>query len=143
MEEKPDQAMLSQYILSFDGVEMTEALGYKFFFYKDERVLAFATLALTDNQYEQVSNLNRPGVYRLNIGLTRATFDALFGSHNPDLNAYDFTELDKLMPHPDYAAQSFVCVLNPENTWEKVKELLQEAYQQAVRRYLRKEAANP
>lgn len=143
MEEKPDQAMLSQYILSFDGVEMTEALGYKFFFYKDERVLAFATLALTDNQYEQVSNLNRPGVYRLNIGLTRATFDALFGSHNPDLNAYDFTELDKLMPHPDYAAQSFVCVLNPEKTWEKVKELLQEAYQQAVRRYLRKETANP
>ncbi|MCW5878490.1 MAG: hypothetical protein KIS80_06450 [Anaerolineales bacterium] len=137
-----DQVALSEHILSFDGVEMTEAMGYKFFFYKDERLLAFATLALTDNPYEQVSNLSRPGVFRLNIGLTRATFEALFGSHQLDLSAYDFAALDRIMPHPDYAAQSFVCVLNPAVTWGKVQELLAEAYQQAVRRYLRKEASS-
>lgn len=42
------------------------------------------------------------------------------------------------MPHPDYAAQSFACVLNPQATWEQVEDLLQEAYAQAVRRYQRK-----
>lgn len=74
-----DESSVSETLLAFEGVEMTEALGYKFFFYRDERVLAFATLALTDNEYEHISNLSRPGIYRLNIGLTRQTFEALFG----------------------------------------------------------------
>ncbi len=47
----------------------------------------------------------------------------------------DFTALDRLMPHPAYARQFWVCVLNlrPE-TFEEVKPLLAEAYARAVTR---------
>lgn len=127
---------ITRYILdTFEGVETTENLGYTFFFYGSDRMLPFATIASTGNSYEAVSNLDRPGVYRLNIGVSRQTFQSLFGGSKVDLNAYDFTALDAIMPHPDYAAQNYVCVLNPgETTFEKVRDLLAEAYDLAVRR---------
>ena len=44
------------------------------------------------------------------------------------------------MPHPDYAAQYFVCVLNPgETTFGKVQALLAEAYDLAVRRHSKRQ----
>jgi hypothetical protein len=92
-------------------------------------------------EYDRVSNLDRPGVYRLNIGVSRSTFRSLFGSARVDLGACDFTALDTLMPHPDDAAQSYLCVLNPsEETFQKLQPLLAEAYQLAVRRAARKPA---
>ena len=48
---------------------------------------------------------------------------------------YDFTALDTLMPHPEYAPQWWVCVLSPsDTTFEQVKPLLAEAYAIAARR---------
>jgi hypothetical protein len=39
------------------------------------------------------------------------------------------------MPHPDYAPQSFICVLNPSAaTFVQVRQLLAEAYARAVTR---------
>jgi hypothetical protein len=39
------------------------------------------------------------------------------------------------MPHPVYAPQSYVSVLNPgPSTFERIKPLLEEAYAAAVRR---------
>ncbi len=57
------------------GVETTTNLGYTFFFYGAERMLPFATIASSDNAYEQIAQLDRPGVYRLNIGLWRSLRD--------------------------------------------------------------------
>ena len=79
-------------------------------------------------------------MFRLNIGLSRETFQALFGhppGGQPDPGAgYDFAALDRLMPHPVYAPQSWVCVLNPSaETFEAVRPLLAEAYERAVRRH--------
>jgi predicted DNA-binding protein (MmcQ/YjbR family) len=55
-----------------------------------------------------------------------------------DVSSYDFTALDVIMPHPDYAPQHFICVLSPgEATSEKIRSLLAEAYDIAVRRYTR------
>jgi hypothetical protein len=106
------------------------------FFYGADHRLPFATIASTDNEYEHVSQLDRPGVYRLNIGVSPQTFQALFGSGRVDIGSYDFTALDTIMPHPDYAPQSFICVLNPgEATFEQqVRPLLAEAYARAVER---------
>jgi hypothetical protein len=43
------------------------------------------------------------------------------------------------MPHPEYAAQHFVCVLNPsDTTLETVRALLAEAYELAVLRHARR-----
>jgi len=135
-----DETTIAQYITgTFAGVETTTAFGYTFFFYRAERRLPFATIASTDNEYERISNLDRPGVFRLNIGVSKQTFQSLFGAHKVDVNAYDFTALDTLMPHPDYAAQSWLCVLSPSDaTWSQVQEMLAEAYDIAVRRQARR-----
>jgi hypothetical protein len=49
------------------------------FFYKSDRKLSFATMIASDYEYDHVSNLNRPGVFRLNLGVSKETFQALFG----------------------------------------------------------------
>ncbi len=136
-----DETTIAEYIAgSFAGVETTDALGYKFFFYGPDRMLPFATLATADNPGDRASNLDRPGVFRLNIGVSRQTFQSLFGASKVDVSAYDFTVLDKIMPHPDYAAQYYVCVLNPsETTFETVQTLLAEAYDLAVRRHSKRQ----
>lgn len=132
-----DESFITNYITStFENVESTVNMGYTFFFYRDDHMHAFATIASNGNEYEQVSKLERPGVYRLNIGVNRETFHSLFGKGKIDLSPYDFTALDTIMPHPDYSSQFFICVLSPsEATFEKIKPLLAEAYDVAMKRY--------
>jgi hypothetical protein len=73
--------------------------------------------------------------FRLNIGVSKPTFQSLFGTDKVDVSAYDFTALDTIMPHPDYAAQSWLCVLNPsDTTFLNLPPLLSEAYELAVKR---------
>src|SRR5690606_13205540 len=92
--------------------------------------------------FDNASQLNRPGVFRLNIGVGRDTFRALFGdppSGDATANTdYDFAALDRLMPHPVYAPQWWVCVLNPSpETFDAVKPLLAEAHGKVATRYAR------
>lgn len=136
-----DESASNQYITAtFADVETTTAYDYTFFFYRSERMLPFATLATVDHEYDRVSNLNRPGVFRLNIGVRKPTFQSLFGTGTVDLSAYDFSTLDTIMPHPDYAPQSWICVLNPSEYtfYHTVQPFLAEAYELAVQRYLRR-----
>jgi hypothetical protein len=126
-----------EYIMkTFPDVETTQAYGYDMFFYRTDRKLSFATLISEDYDYDHVSNLNRPGVYRLNVGVSKQTFESLFGKSDVNLEEYDFTAVDKIMPHPEYAQYHFVCVLSPsDETFEKVRPLLAEAYEIAARRF--------
>jgi hypothetical protein len=68
----------------------------------------FATIVWSD-AFDQASNLSRPNVFRVNIGVSRATFERLVGS----VTAPDHTALDTLLPHPVYAPQHWVSILNP------------------------------
>jgi hypothetical protein len=83
--------------------------------------------------FDNTSQLQRADVFRLNIGVSRDTFRALFGSpagedSRTDID-HDFAALDRLMPHPVYARQAWLCVLNPRaETFDTVKPLLAEAY---------------
>lgn len=131
-----DEAVIIDYIQStFEGVQVSNNFGYTFFFYGDDHRLGFITIANSDNEYDRVSNLDREGVYRLNIGVSRQTFQSLFGSNKIDVSSYDFTVLDTIMPHPDYAPQSYICILNPtETTFAELKPLLAEAYEIAQKR---------
>ena len=135
-----NEASVADYITkTFLGVETITNFGYTFFFYGSDHRLPFATLASSDNDYERISNLDRPGVFRLNIGVSKETFQSLFGTAKVDVSSYDFTVLDAIMPHPDYAQQYFICVLSPsEATFERVRTLLAEAYDIAVRRHTRR-----
>lgn len=118
----------------------TEGIGSgdTFFIYDPDRnlpdrwQLPFATIVTKDyGDFDNASNLNRDGVFRLNVGVGRETFRSLFG----DGGTYDFTALDRLMPHPVYARQSWVCILNPSaETFERMKPLLREAYEIAIAR---------
>ena len=133
-----ESAVVDYITTTFPGIETTTAFGYTFFFYRSERKLPFATLSSSDQEYDRISNLDRPGVFRLNIGINKQTFQSLFGTAKVDVNSYDFTALDVIMPHPEYAKQHFICVLSPsEATFEKIRPLLAEAYDIAVRRYTR------
>ena len=143
-----DERLVSDHILaSFPGVETATSAPYTFFFYGAERLLPFATLATADSEFDNVSDLDRPGVYRLNIGVGLETYRALCGPEKPRLGPggrlegeHDFTRLDQLMPHPFYAPQSWVCILNPGSRTleEVVQPLLQEAYDRAVARAKRR-----
>ncbi len=131
-----ESAVVDYITKTFSGVEVTTSFGYTLFFYRSDRKLPFATLVSSDYDYDRVSNLDRPGVFRLNIGISKQTFQSLFGTSQVDVNSYDFTALDVIMPHPHYAQQHFICVLSPgEATFESVRPLLAEAYDIAVRRY--------
>jgi hypothetical protein len=116
------------------------AAGDTFFSYDPEgnldpkRRFPFATIVTKDyGDFDRASNLDRPGVFRLNIGVSRETFRARFGAVNTGL---DFSVLDQLIPHPVYAPQSWVSVLNPsDETFEAIQPLLAEAYDLAVQRH--------
>jgi hypothetical protein len=133
-----------QYITgTFEGVETQTVSDNTFFFYASERMFPFTTL-VTNDDYEQVSNLNRPGVFRLNIGVSKQTFQALFGTQRfgseEDTTVYDFAALDQVMPHPVYGKMYWVGILNPSpKTFQTVVQpLLAEAYDMAVKKYLKK-----
>jgi hypothetical protein len=145
-----DSKSVVQYITTIlKGVDTTEAFGYTFFFYNPGRQLPaekrfpFATLITQDNEHDRVSNLTRPGAFRLNIGVKRQTYQALLGEP-PKLGAagiiegnHDFTLLDTILPHPHYAPQSWICVVSPsDQTFEiKIRPLLNEAHAMAVKRF--------
>jgi hypothetical protein len=102
------------------------------------RRMPFATIVTKDYAgFDEASRLNRPGVFRLNIGVKRDTFRARFGTPVGGAATgadHDFAALDRLMPHPAYGEQWWVCVLNPSpETFDAVKPLLADAYAKAVR----------
>jgi hypothetical protein len=139
-----DEASITQYITgTFEGIDAVVADGNTFFFYDPDRNVApdrrfpFVTL-VTNDQYDTASNLRRPGVFRLNIGVSKATFGALFPPEpSPPREegvgtVHDFTALDQIMPHPVYGKMCWICVLNPSpTTFERVQPLLAESYQRA------------
>ena len=114
------------------------AWGDTFFIYDPERNFEgtrrfpFATIVTKDyGDFDNASNLNREDVFRLNIGVSKETFRALF----PNDGDHDFTALDVLLPHPVYAQNHWVSVLNPsDETFARLEPLVAEAYAIAVRR---------
>lgn len=101
-----DQESLRRAIAGMEGVAVDEAMDAFFFFYDPEGInpanqtYPFATL-VTTAAHDQASDLDRPGVYRLNVGVSRGTYRSLF----PADAEHDFTTLDRLMPHPVSAAR--------------------------------------
>jgi Family of unknown function (DUF6194) len=113
------------------------AWGDTFFFYDPGGVAhrtPFATIVVKDYPgWDEASNVNRPGVFRLNLAPGKAAFDRLFAA-----GEYDYTALDKLFPHPVYADQHWVSVLNPDTTEDQVKDLFRQARDLAQARHERR-----
>jgi hypothetical protein len=145
---------MKRYICAtFDGVRTAENAGDTFFLYDPdgdlppERQFPFVTI-VTGDRYDTVSDLDRPGAYRVNVGLTTATYTEMFGAPPTGRDAdgvlhtgYDYAALDTLMPHPVYASQHWVCVVNPgPATLESVRMLIAEAHEFAARKYANQQA---
>ena len=144
---------LKRRIVAFDGVTTVENLGDTFFTYDpgrdlpQDRWLPFATLVTGDN-YDAVSDLTRRGAFRINIGVTKATYVRLLGTPPLERDEQgllktdaDFTATDVVLPHPFYANQYWLCVVNPgPQTSAAVGELLDEAYAFAVRKHTNQQA---
>ena len=125
----PDPEAISRFIReSWPETDMVEALGAAFFSLDAEKHWPnFATIVTTDEHDEGTpSNLSRPGVFRLNIGVGRTTFERLVGS----MSKPDYAAFDRVLPHPVYAKQLWISILNPSDTTfrEVVIPLLTEAH---------------
>ncbi|MET7330088.1 DUF6194 family protein [Nonomuraea sp. NPDC005650] len=117
------------------------AWGDTFFFYDPEGTLEahprqpFATIVIKDYpDWDTVSDLNRPGVFRLNIAIGRAAMERLVGD-DPDV---DYTAEDRVVPHPKYATQGWIAIVSPG---EQARPLLTEAHARAVARHRPRKAS--
>ena len=129
---------IHRYILkTYPDTEVAAIEGGTFYSCDPANFPNFATV-VTSDAFDDASNLTREGAYRLNIGLSRDSFQKLVG----DQEAPDYTALDRLMPHPVYAKQHYVSVLNPSaRTFEDVvKPLLEEAHARTAAQYARRQA---
>jgi len=126
-----DEAAIIDYIReTYPDVDILTAGSGTFFSLDPEKHWPnFATL-VTSDEYDSASNLNRPGIHRLNIGVSRSTFDRLVRS----MPEPDYTALDRVLPHPVYAAQHWLSILNPSDaSFESiVKPLLDEAHERVA-----------
>jgi hypothetical protein len=84
---------------SYPGLLLLDTYGEKSFFYNPDKF----------------SFLNRDGVYRLNLGISKQSYEKLFGEKPKRPlkggfvdTGHDFTQLDILTPHPIYALVTLV-----------------------------------
>ena len=125
----PDPEAIKRTILeTWPETDVVEALDAKFFSLDpDKHWPNFATIVTTDEHDEGApSNLARPGVFRLNVGVSRATFERLVGS----MTEPAYAEFDRILPHPVYAKQLWISILNPTDATfgDVVVPLLTEAH---------------
>ena len=110
----PDPEAITQILLRrYPETIVAQAMGATFFSLDESHWPNYATIVTTDEHDEGApSNLTaRPGTFRLNIGVGRETFERLAGGEmDPDFGAYD-----RIVPHPVYAKQRWVSILNPSD----------------------------
>ena len=140
-----DARTIAQWIRAeLAGLDIVDTPDTSYYFYDPQRDTPhdkrqpFATI-VHSNAHDTASALDRPGVYRLNLGVRRETYREMFGPEpawstdgSPVATGHDFTRLDTLLPHPVYAPLSWISILSPSaGSWPRVQELLREAHAKA------------
>ena len=110
--EGPDPDAIVRYLLeTYPETDVVEAMHAWFFSLDpDKHWPNYATL-VTTNEHDDASDLDRPGAFRLNLGVDRATFERVASADE----APDFTAMDRLLPHPVYGQQLWISILNPSH----------------------------
>ena len=122
------------------------AWGDSFFYYDPDldipdESFPFATIVTKDYPgFDEASNVNRPDVFRLNVSVGRRRFAELFGhqpaQHGEHSAAFDYAAMDTVFPHPVYAKQGWVSMLNPgERTSDQARALITESHRRAAARH--------
>lgn len=124
-----DEGAVIEYIVTtFPDLQCEVVQGNWFFFRGADRNVPAITL-MSNDAFDTYSDLGRPSVYRLNIGVSSDTFDRLIPG-SARTSAVDYTESDRILAHPEYGGAKWVCVVSPsEDTFaETVRPLLAEAH---------------
>lgn len=111
----------------------------------------FSTIKQKDGAHDRASALDRGGLWRVNFGLPKGDFAALFCAPPARPVAggvvagpWDFTALDVLTPHPVYGWMGWVAILNPSvDSMARLRQLIVLAHGkalQAAQKRLAKEA---
>jgi hypothetical protein len=93
--------------------DVVQALNAWFFSLDPEKHWPNYATVVTTDEHDEASNLSRQGAFRVNMGVDRETFErvAAEAGTNPD-----YTAFDRVLPHPVYAAQRWICIVNPSET---------------------------
>ena len=87
----------------------------------------FATIVTHDTPgWDEVSHLDRPDAFRLNLHVGRTHVPAISDDN-------DFSRSDTILPHPQYAAQGWVAIVNPGDR-DQVAQMASLAHQRAAAR---------
>lgn len=135
---------------NYSGLRCIATYEESSFFYNPtgqlKRGVYFTTIKESDGPNDKAGQLDRPGVYRLSIGVGKSAYRKLFGEpparpakgERVDL-PLDFTAQNVCLPHPIYAWMSWVAINSPaEDQLPVIRELLNLAYQRAVHNFARK-----
>lgn len=146
--------IVEKIVNDFEGVRPKSSWGETSLFYNPGKLLPngvyFCTLKEKNGENDKASDLDRESIFRLSIGISKATYEKYFGSR-PKRPAkggiidteHDFAALNELMPHPIYGWMSWVQVLSPsESKFESILPLIAEAHSNAVIKYSKKIANN-
>ena len=129
----PDPDEITAWITdTYPDTVVGRAMGATFFSLDPSQWPNFATIVTTDeHDIGAPSDLARDGVFRLNIGVGRETFERLVASATDP----DYAALDTIIPHPVYAKQRWIAILNPSRvTFDHVvKPLIAEAHARLAR----------
>ena len=115
------------------------AWGDTFLYYEPGGVMPtnrqpFATIVTKDYPDDSRSELDRDGVFRVNLHPGREAFDRV-----ASILGDDPSELDRVILHPVYGTAGWLAVLNPsQNTAALTAELLRDAYERDRRRVERR-----
>lgn len=143
-------AVIEDLSARFHGTRAISSWGETAIFYNPGAALPrgvyFATVKDRDGTNDKASNLDRDGVFRVNVGLPKPQYQALFGKpparpSKGEVIAGDwsFTALDTITPHPIYGWMAWISVLNPSlTTYAGMAPLLEAAYDKAAASFARR-----
>ena len=132
---------IEKYIVSkYEGVIPKSSWGETSFFYNPNKLLPngvyFCTIKKQDGQNDKASNLDRDGIFRFSVGISKQSFFNLFDKkYKRPLKGgiieskFDFTKIDFITPHPIYGWMSWICILNPsKKSFEDLEDFLDESF---------------
>lgn len=139
-------SIISYCIDNFGYAESEEnSLGTEIFYSRGGGKYFFLGIREFDSEGDTLSRLDRHGVFRVTLRLSKDKFNALFSkSAKPDKSGYitrapeDYDKKNKITPHPVLSGDYCIQCLNPEEKLFEtlLKELIAESYRRARSEYL-------
>ncbi|WP_415971621.1 DUF6194 family protein [Rhodococcus sp. 077-4] len=121
------------------------AWGDVFFYYSPDGTIPsttqpFATIVTKNYPGDELSQLNRPDAFRVNVVAGKQEFERILGL--PPREAAHATQADAddvMAAHPHYGTAGWLSVVNPSSQTEtQLKDLLESAFEVAKSRYERR-----